>query len=114
MEMIRELKEMIKNEEMRNEVYKYLQAIQDLKTRGGQTELHKTCYSIVEEFIRVNELDNNCVSYIIGTVKEENNYYIIDVSIRETESEWKYIDIAIDSKTMLITTVFGMDEYILY
>jgi hypothetical protein len=114
MEMIKELKEMIKNEEVRSEIYKYLQTIQDLKTRGGQTELHKTCYSIAEEFIRVNGLDNNCVSYIIGTVKEENSYYIIDVSIRETENEWKYIDIAIDSKTMLITTVFGMDEYILY
>ncbi len=114
MRILEEAKEMVTNEAMRNEVYKYLQAIQDLRTRGGQTELHKTCYSIAEEFTRVNGLMDNCVSYTIGTVKEENNSYIIDVSIRVVENEWKYIDIVIDNKTMLITTVFGMDEYILY
>ena len=36
--MIKELKEMIKDESIRNEVYKYLKTIQDLKTRGGKTE----------------------------------------------------------------------------
>lgn len=113
--MVKELKEMIKDEETRNEVYKYLKAIQDLKTRGGQKEMHKTCHSIAEEFCRVNGFyDKEEVQDIhIDTVNETDNDYIVEVYL-DYGRDGASFDVVINKQTMLITTVFGMDEYILY
>lgn len=113
--MIKELKEKIKNEDTRNEIYKYLKAIQDLKVRGGQTEMHKVCCSIAEEFCRVNgfydkeEVQNVC----IDTINETDNDYIVEIYL-DCERDEINFEVVINKQTMLITTVFGIDEYILY
>ena len=123
--MIEDLREMIKDEDIRKEVYKYLEAVQNLKTRGGEEEVHKVCYNLVEEFIRVNEeYDGESLfniykwkSHINARIKSDNTHYCITVDFEElveSSRTWKSIDVCIDKKTMLITTVLGIDEYILY
>ena len=113
--MIKELKEMIKDKDIRKEVYKYLKTIQDLKTRGGKTEMHKVCCSIAEEFCRVNGFyDKEEVQHVcIDTINETDNDYIVEIYL-DCGRDGMSFEVVVNKQTMLITTVFGMDEYILY
>ena len=114
--MISDLELNLRDEGTRKAIYDYLKMVKDFQLLGGESNTHRLCYHVAEDFIRVNELDVNCLDYTIGTVKEDDSKtcYIIDVSMKMSDTEWKDIDIAIDKQTMLIRTVFGMDEYVLY
>lgn len=123
MSILEEMKEMVMSEDTRKAMRKYLQAVKDFKTRGGESEIHKLCYHLAEEFLRVNVEERDFFfnaeewkGHINPQVQEDNTSYCITVDFESLTNsrDWRSIDICIDKTTMLITTVFGVNDWYQY
>lgn len=110
MSILEEVKETVMDENIRGVVTRYLKEIESLKVRGGETEVHKMCYHIAEEFIKLNELTDRYISYTIEDVAQDSTKteYQVKVLLQESDNTGKYIYIFIDAKTMLIVDVEGL------
>ena len=123
MRILEETEEMIMDENTRKAIRKYLQAVKDFKIRGEESEMHKLCYHLAEEFLRVNVEERDFFfnaeewkGHINSQIKEDNTSYCITVDFESltNSKDWRSIDICIDKTTMLITTVFGVDNWYQY
>ena len=123
MRILEETREKIISEDTRKAMREYLQAVKDFKTRGGESEIHKLCYHLAEEFLRVNVEERDFFfnaeewkGHINPQVQEDNTSYCITVDFESLTNsrDWRSIDICIDKTTMLITTVFGVNDWYQY
>ena len=112
MSILKEVKETVMDENIRGVVTRYLKEIESLKVRGGEAEVHKMCYCIAEEFIKLNELTDRYISYTIKEVAQDSTKTEYQVKVLlESETTAKYIYIFINAKTMLIEDVEGLLEW---
>ena len=123
MRILEETEEMIMDENTRKVIRKYLQAVKDFKIRGEESEMHKLCYHLAEEFLRVNVEERDFFfnaeewkGHINSQIEEDNTSYCVTVDFESltNSKDWRSIDICIDKTTMLITTVFGVNDWYQY